>query len=148
MCFYNDYDWTAEVNEWTCIRSPLESQCHDCCRVVRPREWIIYIHQQEHECCQICEDEWSDDYDESVESAGCEHRYGETFDGCICRECGLILAAIYELEEKEGCPEGARQPVAGELGDAVHWEPKYQRYALERFPELKTHRFLESAQAE
>jgi hypothetical protein len=60
----------------------------------------------------------------------------------------LILAAIYDLEEKEGCPEHARQPAYGELGtelweDHRHTSGHYETHALAMFPELAGHKLFD-----
>ncbi len=142
MCFYyDDYDWIATINEQYFIRGEREHKCLECGRNIAPEEWRRYIYQQEHEMCQICEDDYSEEFDEEQDPATCAHNYGKRSNAHICRECCLILEAIYDLEEKEGCPEHARQPAFGELQEALHYgdEGEYIRHAVEMFPELATH---------
>ncbi len=157
MCFYHDdYDWCAEHEEQHFVREDSPAKCHECDRVVLADQWRRKILQQQYECCQICEDRENfdfisaeaDDYDSNEEYAaaldelGChECDYGERFACTICRECNLLLAAIYDLEQIEGCPEHARQPLYGELLRELEEdeEGKYVRHALRMFPELVRH---------
>lgn len=160
MCFYNDdYDWSAEVNDVTFVRTEKLNVCEECRRRIEPGEWRRRIEQREHEECQICEDSYSDDYisadadsydtkqehaEALAELAEHKHSYGETYSGATCRECCLLLAAIYDLEEKEGCPEYARQPLGGTLREELHEEAygresTYVKHAVEMFPELAEH---------
>jgi hypothetical protein len=162
MCFYDDdCDWTAEVCEQNFIRAAEPAKCYECYRPIAVGEWCRVLHQQEHESCLVCEDQWSDDYIDSdraaydtdeehatalAELADHVHTYGETFDATLCRECCLVLEAIYDLEEKEGCPEDARQPLIGALQDELaedsgKWgEKKYVKHAVGMFPELASHK--------
>lgn len=133
MCFYHDdYHWIASVYEDSAQVAEKDCRCFECYRMIQAGEMRRKIFQQEEECCRIC-------YDEDSDKETCDHDYGETFSCSICRECGLMLEAIYDLERIEGCPEHARQPAYGELGGAI-WSSddgkKYVRHALERFPEL------------
>ena len=151
MCFYPDYEWIAEVHSASYCRLGEQANCLECGRVIDGGEWRKVIEQQEYEECRVCEDEWSDDYDESIDTEACEHDYGETFSGTICRECLLLLAAIYDLEEKEGCPEDARQPAYGDLGEEMcqdrNWgDNKYAAHAVALYPELARHPFCGDAQ--
>ncbi len=143
MCFYHDdYGWSAEVCESTFVRGADECRCIECNRTIRSGEWRQRIWQQEHEECQICEDDFSDGYDDEVRKELCKHDYGETFGAEICRECCLMLEAIYDLERIEGCPEDARQPACGELKQVLYDEKtehrvrKYRQHALTMFPQL------------
>lgn len=150
MCFYNDnYDWIA--NLWLVMGSRAEAdcRCYECRRAIRAGEWRTHVYQQEYEECRICEDDPDDSglYDPGQDPATCQHDYGETFSCDICRECSLILAAIYDLEERERCPEYARQPMYGELRDELwedrrHGSGEYSRHALELYPELSNHELL------
>jgi hypothetical protein len=151
MCFYNDdYDWTAEDHDERHVQAEAECKCHDCHRRIALGEWVRRIEQYEHEQCQICEDDRSDLYEdpndicpeEGVYGPG-EHPcyYGEHWLGFICRECLLLREAIYDLEEKEGCPEDARQPAYGELQEALSYGDEYARHALAMFPELASHAY-------
>jgi hypothetical protein len=163
MCFYNDdCDWVAEYEEQKFFRDDSECKCRECDRTIKAGEWRQHFFQQESEVCRICEDDCSydfvskdpDDYDTNDEHASAlaelashEHDYGETFSANICRECCLVLEAIYDLERIEGCPEHARQPAIGDLVDVVYedkrWEGgKYVRHAVEMFPELATHKLI------
>ena len=154
MCFCNNYDWRANVNETTFAQSDKPSRCYECGRDILAGEWRQEVFQQEHEQCQICEDSFSDlfidldlDDDEEwrqklmAELAEHKHDYGETFSCTICRECCLLLESIYDREAKEGCPEHSRQPMFGELSDAVSYGG-YGEHAVAMFPELARHKFL------
>lgn len=147
MCFFNDdYDWCAEVNEIRHERNDNPAKCYECRRLIQPGEWRQSIHQVEHECCQICDDESSDLFDESINPEECKHDCGESFDCSICRECSLLLEAIWDVERIEGCPEHARQPCYGELYDAMNPRndgEKYRRHALEKYPGLIASRMLQ-----
>ncbi len=131
MCFYNESDWCAELHDEFHSIAESNCKCFECNRTIFAGEWRHRIEQQEYEGCQDC-DELGDDDD----CCDGQHNYGETFDCDICRECSLLLEAIYDLERIEGCPEHARQPSYGELGDVLWDEPHYWRHAIERFPGL------------
>jgi len=143
MCFYNDnYDWTAAINELSGIRLEVPKRnCHECGRAILAGEWCEYIYQQENEECQICEDECSYYYNDEADKETCKHDYGEKYTGYICRECCLVLAAIYDREEREGCPEHSRQPSAGNLYYELQEDRDgvYVAHAIALFPELQSH---------
>lgn len=160
MCFYNDdCDWIAEDEKQEFVRGG-KARCHECDRDIAPHEWRRRIEMNEHQECQICDCEYDsgdyisdnpDDYetDEEYQSALAElaeHKctYGEHFECDICRECCLLLEAIYDLERIEGCPEYARQPAYGELGHELleDSDRKYAQHAVVLFPELATHPLL------
>lgn len=158
MCFYyDDYDWSAEINEESHIRCDAPCKCFDCNRMVTSGEWVRRIFQLQSELCWICEDSESDLYeypDEYEPESGMygptEHPcyFGESWLGFICRECCLLREAIYDVEEKEGCPYDARQPAFGELAevfqeDTAAWgDRKYTDHALRMFPSVAWHRFI------
>jgi hypothetical protein len=143
MCFYNkDYDWVATVNETEVTTADNPTRCDECRTPIAVGEWIKTIHQQEYEACQICEDEFADDYDEEQDKATCEHKYGETFDYVRCEACDKVLRAIEVIEIEEDCPADARQPALTMLLDELfHFEPvdrmKYIDRAVEMFPEIR-----------
>ncbi len=137
MCFDTEGDWQATINEWSGVRGP-RSHCTECGAEIPEGAWRLHIHQQESEECTICE------YEEGEYREDCDHDYGESFDGDVCRECCLVRAAIYELEEKEGCPSYSREPLFGTLWEELQQDKKwgenhYVRYAMERYPELANH---------
>lgn len=97
----------------------------------------MHTYQQENEECRNCE------YEDGPPCENDEHDYGETFTGDTCRECLLLLAAIYDLEAKEKCPEFSRQPLGCMLGEELDQDKRYGHnqyipYALKMFPELAT----------
>lgn len=156
MCFYSDdYDWYAEIHDETHVRVDAACKCHDCNRRIAAGEWARRVEQLQHECCQICEDSESDlyEYPDAIEPENGfygptehPHYYGEHWLGFICRDCLLLREAIYDLEEKEGCPEHARQPAYGELDEAFEYddELKYSDHAKRMFPVLAWHPLVRS----
>ncbi len=155
MCFYNegDYDWVAEDSSVEYIRdAECVCSCCECGRQILTGEWRVSISMWEHSCCQLCDDELSEDFDETIDKATCEHEYGETWDGSICVECAKMRAAIYEVEAIEGCPEYARQPNYGDMYDELecrdeHETRKYLDHAIKQFPELATHSLYQKLDA-
>jgi len=165
MCFYNDCEWTAEVNEASLLTSGPATKCDECHEPIAPEAWRRTIHQQEHELCQICEDECSSEfvsqtgvYDERIIAADIlrSHTcyYGETFDYVCCETCFKVLESIKEHEQREGCPVDAQQPSLCGLWEELseHDEAAtYIREAVAKFPEIATHRdvarFLARAEA-
>jgi hypothetical protein len=142
MCFEHDYDWTASVSTDELIALEKPEQCYECFRVIQDGETAQHIYQQEYEECQ-CDSCQGDSGITVCEKAD----FGETFKCWICSDCCKILKAIEALEEREGCPPGARQPSYGGLfEEAFHQDPweahKYAKAAVEQFPELATHRFI------
>ena len=146
MCFsHDDYEWTAEISETAEGHSANATRCIECGAAIAAGEFRRNIWQQEHECCQLCQDEWSDSYDESIDKATCEHEDGETFDADTCAACCKLLTAVRSVELDEGCPEDSQVPRIGELCDAlieIDDGEKYARRAVEMFPELATHRIV------
>lgn len=155
MCFYqDDYDWVAEESDERHVRVSSPCKCFDCERIIAAGEWVRRIEQYEKEQCQICEDVESliyEDPDDICPEDGMfgpgEHPcyYGQHWLGHICRECLLLRESIWDLEEKEGCPEHARQPAYGELYEVMdedlssYSDGKYANHALRMFPALAWH---------
>ena len=84
MCFdHSGAEWMATISEWTYERTDKAAKCDECYTEIAPGDWRCTIHQQEHEMCQICEDDWSERYDEQEDGSApepCaegEHDYGE-----------------------------------------------------------------------
>lgn len=129
MCFYNDYDWYADIctiedtHNWR-----HGNRCCECGRVMRLGEQVRTIDMVEREYCSECD---GDDQD-------CEHDYGETWYGIQCEICTRFLAAIKAVEIEEGCSENVSQPPIGALWDTLHegdFEVKaYLAKAEEMFP--------------
>lgn len=162
MCFdTGDYDWCASVTEKTPSDSGKACRCDECGRDIAENEWRLAIHQQEHDSCQICEDEFSDEFisREEMESEVADgdeewaqnqikfldehkHDYGETFDYVRCRGCDHFLKAIEDREAKEGCPPDARQPYLCALREEMseHYQARdYADHAVAMFPDLQSH---------
>jgi hypothetical protein len=147
MCFYNDdYDWIAEEHDERMIVLETAAKCYECRRVIEPGEPIYRISQQEHECCQICENgdcECSRDDDDECMGCQCETPgFGETFECDICLECVKLRAAIAETERLEGCPPGTREPGYGEVADSLSQFKRedalrYFRQAAKMYPGLR-----------
>lgn len=146
MCFDNESDWYARVNEVTESVATREVWCYECGRHIQPGEALRHVHQQEYEFCecdfcrnQHCPDE---DYDGPAE---CQDDLGQEFDCELCMDCCKLLKAIEAQEVAEGCPEYARQPLYGELADVFteHQQNfEYAERAVDMFPELYNHRFI------
>ena len=147
MCFYNDADWYASVCDKEEGPASKSTRCDECGRPIAAGEWSLHIYQQEHEECQVCS-EWGDHYDESVIKDQCKHDYGEVFDYDRCQSCHEILAAIEDVEIKEGCPPHARRPMLCELRDVFcehSSAPLYAARAIEMFPQLANVEWLTKA---
>lgn len=143
MCFSNEGNWCATIQVDTFWRGLEDTpvSCHECGRTIAAGEWRKHIYQQENEECRICE------YEDGPPCEDDEHDYGKTYSGNTCRECLLVLAAIYDLEAKENCPEYSRQPLGGELyeeldNDIRYGHNQYVPHALAMFPELKNHKLI------
>jgi hypothetical protein len=160
MCFYSDgdYDWTASVYEYKSGPAPTACKCCECCADIPAGSWRYEIFMQEHECCQVCEDEWSDEFIDRAEMekelsegdadwakamlksiAEHEHDYGESCLYIRCETCEKILLSIDEHEERAGCPKRARQPDLWSLWEELshHSDTRiYLREAVAVFPEL------------
>lgn len=141
MCFSSEADWYASINVETYWQGDKPCTCEECGREIAVGEWRKNLEQQEREECQICE------YEDGEPCADDDHDYGETYSGDTCRECLLVLAAIYEIEEIEKCPEHSRQPQGCQLYDELQHNidargPNYVGYAMLRFPELTRHKAL------
>ena len=132
MCFYNDYDWVAEINEETAGVSPAPAKCHECGQRIAANEWRRHVHQQEHVHCERCED--------LDEGDTCDrHEYGETYDYDRCETCEKILVAIGRFESANGCAVHESQPALGMLRDELlqhHDGRLYVAVAIESYPEL------------
>lgn len=149
MCFYNDYDWFAEVNETTEGPATAATKCDECGAKIAVGEWRKHVHQQEHECCQICEDDCSGDFiaPEDRSELGTdgkpigEHvcQYGETCEYDRCEACDKMIRAVIAREKREGCPANAQQPNLFTLWEELYEHGDRREYATEAvamFPEL------------
>lgn len=146
MCFDNgNCDWYAAIQNVT-DGTGKTSRCYECGNAIADGEWRRSVFQQEHEECQRCEWEELEDDDEPC----VDHDYGETFSCDICEPCLKLLKAIEAVEADEGCPDYARQPMFGDLHEAMDYDDsgRYSRRALSMFPELAGHRFLPLAETQ
>jgi hypothetical protein len=137
VCFYNDYDWSAEYVENTESESGEVTHCDECGVTIGESEWRRHVYMREYKQCQECE---------YLEDVNCEqHNYGETFTYDCCRGCDNILKAIKQVEQEEGCPSDAQQPAFTALYDELTQHESanlYARRALEMFPDLVNHKFI------
>src|SRR5688572_30184586 len=140
MCFYNDYDWYAQVSDSSSGPADTKARCDECGKVINPGDWRYHLDQQEEECCRTC-DEGGDNYDDDdpQDPLTCEHDFGETFDYDRCDKCDKILKAIEAVEIKEGCPPDARRPRLMELRETFiehSSAPVYAATAIEMYSEV------------
>ena len=147
MCFDNEGDWCATVNEIEDVVANHACKCFECNREIRIGETVRQVHQQECEFCEcdFCCNEESPDEDYTGPDK-CQEELGETFDCVVCLDCCNLLKAIEAHEIAEGCPEHARQPLYGELHEVFleHQQNyEYAERAVDMFPSLYGHRFIE-----
>ena len=148
MCFTDDqdYEWTAST--WEESPGPATKACHcdECGAPIAIGDWCHNIHAEEHDCCQKCEDEWSDSYvPEDKREGPCEHDYGETMDYVRCEACDKVIRAIEAVEIEEGCPPGAQRPAINMLAEELSQHssaPVYAERAVAMFPEVRGCRIL------
>jgi hypothetical protein len=138
MCFNNDYDWYADVWDVTDGENDVPAKCIECGLAIASGEWRRHVYLQEDEECYRCEQGDLKEGDEPCEV----HDYGEIFECSICETCCKILKAIEAVEIDEGCPVGSRQPLYGELSQALFddancGDGKYAARALAEHPELR-----------
>ncbi len=149
MCFENEGEWCARID--TKEEKPVESPCWclECNQDIPIGIIALHVFQQEEEECQCDACQYRDgDEDWSIPAVGCTKDFGQTFEGVVCQDCCKLLKAIRALEIEEGCPEFAQQPLYGELHEVFcdHEQSfEYARKAVEMFPEVRTHRFIERA---
>lgn len=162
MCFYNDdADWSASVCETTPADTGEPCKCDECGRKITTDEWRLNIFMQEHEDCQICEDDCSDEFIsredmeaeladgdaewaaahlKTLENHTCD--FGETFRYVRCKGCDEFLQAIEAQEIEEGCPPDSRRPALCDLHNSMaeHGLSEiYGKKAIAMFPHLKDH---------
>jgi hypothetical protein len=152
MCFYypDDYDWIARVNEWSQPTAEELLTCRECGADIKPGQKYRKLYQQEHEECQLCEDECSETYDEEHAKAGCDHDYGENYTYRRCNDCELMVECIAEVEAEQDCPPGTRRPPLEELEEAFNPcehddAPLYAQRVVEKHPHLAKHKWIERA---
>lgn len=170
MCFYdNDGDWSASVWQETEADSGPAIKCDECGKPIAENEWRRHVFGQEHDSCQICEGEFSDEFisREEMETeladgdaewatahlkelAEHKHDYGESFHYDRCRDCDKILQAVEARETDEGCPVNQRRPGLYEMREAL-WEheqrKEYAERAISMFPELSEDGFIQELMA-
>lgn len=139
MCFYNDYDWSAQIINTTEGPADKPVNCHECPQKIQVGEWRRKIYMQEHELCQLCEDDCSDVFDEEINKNECKHEYGQRYTYYCCQDCDKVLQAVKAHEVEAGCPAYAQQPPLGELWVGLQDSGEghiYAAKAIAMFPEL------------
>lgn len=122
MCFTNEADWYAEVSSSNGAMATTQVMCHECLKEIPAGTYARYVWQQEHECCQWCENEECECPNRMGEYHECQCSdpdYGECFECWICRRCCMALQAIHDVEIEEGCREHESQPMYGNLWESV-----------------------------
>jgi len=159
MCFYEseDYDWIANVVRETDRLADRPTKCQECGGKIPLGAPIHEVFQQQHELCQICQDDVSENYigdpdEDSDEESQRQKRlanhvcqYGETYLYRRCESCSQLLDAIEKYEENEGCPPHSRRPALCELRDVFteHQDAyAYAEAAVGMFPQLWSHPFI------
>lgn len=110
MCFVNDCDWIARINESTDGPAVKPVHCDECGIAIGIGEVHRHIYQQEHEECPGCEDG-------DCDGVNCD--FGETYECDICGNCCKLLDVIRRVEIESGCSPYESQPALGELADAM-----------------------------
>lgn len=132
MCFANDYDWIAEVQEESEIPATKPARCIECGVTIPIGETAVHLRQQEHEECYACaEDDRECDCDEPD--------YGETYECWTCLFCNRLRRAVRAVEESHGCNGMDREPLIGDLWDAVRQSDDRGEYfakAIADYPEI------------
>lgn len=129
MCFYNDYDWYAELVEDEIRTADQPTRCGECGTVVPEEGTLRHIYYQQYEICR------RDHYEGGPGcSEDCEHDFGETFDFDLCEACNQLIEAIHQFEIEEGCGEAESRPAFGELYDAIYNRKDYLEKAESLYP--------------
>jgi len=143
MCFNTESDWTASVNEVTEGPSPARVRCGECHQWINVGEWRKFVHQEEHEECELCRYDGCEcpkDHLGFCNECKCEKPdFGNEFDATICEPCSKLLKAIMHAELVAGCAPSESQPAYGELREAIQEDDKYIDVALQMFPEVAAH---------
>ena len=149
MCFYNDYDWQAEVHSKNDVEAARPQGCYECGAAISQGTIARHIIQRQYQDCRCasCMDQFIGGF--LVENCP-NAEFGESFECWICADCCKILKAIEVLEEKEGCPAAVQQPSYGGLYEEAFAQDefeanKYAKAAAEMFPELATQRLVADA---
>lgn len=142
MCFYNDYDWYAEVTDKSEPEADKDVRCHECRETIKQGSKYVYIFMQEHEECHNCNDE-DEDFPCSCE----EPNFGGTFEYQRCLNCECFLEAVQEAEKEAGCDYQDSRPGLTAMVEAIRDGGKeeakaYFKKAAKMFPELVTNEYL------
>lgn len=150
MCFTNECDWYAAIEEQSDYVVTTPCRCDECGKMIEVGEKTHHIFQQQHETCHRCE-EWdcecprNEDGDPVCDEKGCqcaEPDYGETYTYDRCESCSKFLDAIEAAEIEEGCHKYEARPnlpmnydMEGMGSDNAK---RYWKKASQMFPELRT----------
>lgn len=140
MCFSIDYDWIAEVCEHRSALVEQPERCDECGAVIPYGAVAQFIHMEQREFCQRCEDNEC----ECAEDSCCqceEPDLGEVFDYVRCESCNAFLNAVQIAEEEAGCSNRESRPP---LGCALEYirdggideADKYRKTAVREYPWL------------
>ncbi len=155
MCFYNEYDWSAEVVEYTGGPATSQHRCFECHTFIHPGEWVHKTFMQEHEDCQhenrIDDNEDVTDFYESgimphwcngLDAEPCV--FGETHQSYVCQSCTDFRAAIRAVEEADGCvgDEAEPQNLFDDIAESDHYH-QYFDHAANTFPHLVTSGYID-----
>lgn len=145
MCFVQEGDWIARVNDADDILATVQMKCCECGDVIPVGAFAHTVHQQEHEECQACENgdcncPW-DFYYGARKCCRCEKpEFGESYDYVRCEQCDKFLRAIEAAEIEEGCHKNEARPMMpmwDDLEGIGRQECKrYWKKAAKMFPEL------------
>ena len=141
MCFYAaEAEWFATISDEKEIVLDKDRKCMECRAVMPAGSTVFYLHQQEHEECQGCDNlECKCDYEEPC--------FGEVYDYYCCLNCRKFLEAVEAAEIDAGCERSDSRPSyegmmdeirEGRAGEAL----KYWRKAKKMYPELKANGYL------
>lgn len=144
MCFYNDYDWRAEVCEKSERSSEEDCHCDECHQAIPAGVRHTYIYMAQHETPRDWNDEGLEYGEDLPEDDPSRFDPGEEFDYRCCSRCWKVLEAIEAAELEEGCPKHAARPALTRLHsvmwvDANREGGRYRAKAMAMFPELKEH---------
>lgn len=147
MCFLNECEWFASINEHSSNPATKATKCNECGIVIQPGEIVHRLYQQEYEECRDCEYGYCEC--EKDKCCICEKpNYGETFDYDCCDNCDKFLKAIEASEIEVGCRRSESRPMLTMMVEDIREanDPesvrRYVKKALVMFPELKTNKYI------
>lgn len=152
MCFVNEGEWNAEVQDESDTTAATKTRCDECYATIEAGEFVHKIYQQEQERCGTCENGFCDcPKDEGGDCVGgcqCEEPdYGESFDYQRCENCHKFLQSVEAAEIEAGCRIWEARPMLPmmieDIGNGgIEEARKYFKKARVMFPELVKSRYL------